>query len=305
MIFTIVGKAGFRKGLNLYFDRHDGQAVTCEEFVSAMEDANGVDLSQFLSSWYSQAGTPELTVNSNYDPAAETLTLHVKQACPKADSGGGAARPFEIPLKFGLIGTASAANLDITIDPKDLYQRLNESNDDNSAVLRVTKFEHEFIIRDVRERPVPSLLRGFSAPVKLQSDTLSRDDLLFLAAHDTDPYVRYESVQSLAMQLMLESAASQHHVHEELPMLARALKSNLELALQDEGADRAVVAPSFLPSFTFYVCVVLCCVCALPPRVGFIQDLYNSIPPSVPLNLYMYKREGEGGRGIGGGRERG
>ncbi len=161
MIFTIVGAEGFRSGLNLYFSRHDGQAVTCEEFVKAMEDANGVDLSQFLRSWYSQAGTPALTVTTEYNADAKTLVLNVKQSCEKAAMGsGGTAAPFEIPLKIGLIGSVSGENLDVKFEPKDVYP--SHDSNDRSAILRVQNFEHSFVIKNVCEKPIPSLLRGFS-----------------------------------------------------------------------------------------------------------------------------------------------
>ncbi|GBG34568.1 Puromycin-sensitive aminopeptidase [Hondaea fermentalgiana] len=237
MIQTIVTPEGFRKGLNLYFERHDGQAVTCDDFVKAMEDANEVDLSLFRDTWYTQAGTPEVSVKTSYNAEAAELTLTVEQSCP-ATPGQAEKEPFDIPLAVGLVGTSSNGPLRFKVGAAD-------AEEVDSAVLRVTKAKQEFTLHGVSEKPVPSLLRGFSAPVKLSCSELTRRDLVFLAAHDTDSFVRYESGQELAKQILtelVEKAASGVEAdaldHEDAPLLL----SSLEHTLRDASLDRALVS---------------------------------------------------------------
>jgi len=238
MIQTIVTPEGFRKGLNLYFERHDGNAVTCDDFVKAMEDANNVDLTQFRDTWYSQAGTPELKVNTSYDEATKVYTINVEQSCPPTP-GQTEKNPFDIPLALGLIGTVSNGPITFKVGA--------DGEEVDSAVLRVVESEQSFELHNVQERPVPSLLRGFSAPVKLSCPELTREDLVFLAAHDTDSFVRYESGQELCKQIlheMIAKAGSGENAdsldHEHIPLLL----SCLEHTLRDTSLDRALVALS-------------------------------------------------------------
>jgi aminopeptidase N len=181
MIHTLIGAAAFRKGMDLYFARHDNQAVTIEDFVSAMADASGVDLSQFRL-WYSQAGTPEITVEDQYDATARRYTLTLRQQT-RPTPGQPDKQPFLIPVALGLLDDSG----------KDLRP---------TEVLRFSQAEQSFQFDDV-PHPVPSLLRGFSAPVRLVG--VPADRLRFLAAHDSDPFMRWESAQQLASGILLQA----------------------------------------------------------------------------------------------------
>jgi len=218
MIHTLLGAENYRKGMDLYFARHDGQAVTCDDFVQAMEDASGVDLGQFRL-WYSQAGTPEVTVSHTYDPAAETLTLDVRQTVPDTP-GQTAKKVMHIPLALGLIGP----------DGRDMPLQLAGENGPTDVegvkMLNLKDAQESFTFVGVSQRPVPSLLRGFSAPVKLKSD-LSREDLLFLLAHDSDSFNRWEAGQELAIEVILT--------------LVRDIQAGRPLRL-DEGFSAAIAA---------------------------------------------------------------
>ncbi|WP_158047365.1 aminopeptidase N [Skermanella pratensis] len=196
MIHTLLGADGFRKGMDLYFERHDGQAVTCDDFVAAMEDATGKDLGRFRR-WYSQAGTPELAVTGEYDAAARSYRLTVRQSCPPTP-GQPTKLPFHIPLALGLLDPSGA----------DIPLRLagEPAPSGTSRVLDVTEPEQVFEFIDVPHRPVPSLLRGFSAPVKLRAP-YTDDDLTFLMAHDGDAFNRWEAGQTLATRLLLDLVA--------------------------------------------------------------------------------------------------
>ncbi|MBP2301044.1 aminopeptidase N [Azospirillum picis] len=196
MIHTLLGAENYRKGIDLYFQRHDGQAVTCDDFVAAMADASGVDLRQFQL-WYHQAGTPELQVSGTHDAAAKTYTLMVAQTVPPTP-GQPAKQPMHIPLVVGLLGP----------DGRDLPLRLEgeEAPAGTSRILHVTAATQSFTFRDVSARPVPSLLRGFSAPVKLRTD-LTDEDLTFLMAHDSDAFNRWEAGQILGTRILLGMVA--------------------------------------------------------------------------------------------------
>lgn len=199
MIHTLLGPDRFRQGTDLYFDRHDGQAVTTDDFVTAMEDANGIDLQQFRN-WYRQAGTPLLEVSSEYDQDAHSYTLKVSQSCHPTP-GQEHKDPFHLPFSVGLLDKAGN---DIALCT-DATQLSSMSRDGNhcSAILNLTKSEQEFVFTDVEAPPVPSLLRNFSAPVKLEYD-YSRDELMFLMSHDSDGFNRWEAGQRLAVDVIQE-----------------------------------------------------------------------------------------------------
>jgi aminopeptidase N len=182
--------------MDLYFARHDNSAVTIEDFVAAMQDASGVDLGEFRR-WYAQAGTPVLTVTDAYDPAARRYTLTLRQETP-ATPGQPEKQPVPVPVAMGLLGADGAA----------MPTRLAGENAgrDGTRVLLMDRAEQSFVFEDVASAPVPSLLRGFSAPVKLAG--LSRERLRFLAAHDTDSFVRWESAQQYATSVMLDLVAA-------------------------------------------------------------------------------------------------
>ena len=192
MYQTLLGRDAFLRGVQLYLERFDGQAVTTDDFLACMEEAGQVDLTQF-SRWYSQAGTPTLNVTGEYDATARTYRLTVRQSC--ADSPGQTDKqPFLIPLAVGLLGP----------DGADQPIRLagEEGEAVETLVLQVTDPEQTFLIEGVEQPPVPSLLRGFSAPVYLRQD-LEEEALAFLFAHDSDPFNRWEAGQRLASHLLL------------------------------------------------------------------------------------------------------
>jgi len=185
MIRTLLGAETFRAGSDLYFSRHDGQAVTIEEFVKAMEDASGRDLKQFRR-WYKQSGTPHLKVSSIYDAEDNTFTLNFAQSCP-ATPGQAQKQAFVIPVKLGLVG----ANGDLPLNAKG----------DTEMVFELTETTQQLVIENVLEEPVPSLLRGLSAPVKLDYP-YSTDQLAHLMASDSDGFNRWDAGQKLAFGLL-------------------------------------------------------------------------------------------------------
>lgn len=236
MIHTLLGAEGFRKGTDLYFERHDGQAVTCDDFIKAMEDANGVDLTQFKR-WYSQSGTPRLQVEDSYDAAAKTYSLTFRQSCP-ATPGQKDKQPFVIPVELGLLDAAG----------NDLPLRLagEAAAQGSNRVLSVIEAEQTFTFVDIAERPLPSLLRGFSAPVKL-AFPYDRDQLMFLMQHDSDGFNRWEAGQQLSVQV-LQDLIGQHQRGEKLVLDPRLITA-LRTLLEDESLDQAMVAEMLsLPS---------------------------------------------------------
>ncbi|XP_075642458.1 puromycin-sensitive aminopeptidase [Castanea sativa] len=205
MYKTLLGSQGFRKGMDLYFKRHDGQAVTCEDFFAAMRDANDADFANFLQ-WYSQAGTPLVKVTSSYDPKARTFSLKFCQEIPPTP-GQPVKEPMFIPVALGLLDK-TGKDIPLSSVYHDGTLQSVSSNDQPvyTTVLRVTKKEEEFVFSDISERPVPSLLRGYSSPIRLESD-LTDSDLFFLLAHDSDEFNRWEAGQLLARKLMLSLVA--------------------------------------------------------------------------------------------------
>ena len=229
MIHTLLGPELFRKGSDLYFERHDGQAVTCDDFVKAMEDASGIDLTQFKR-WYTQAGTPRLAVSEAYDSAAQTYSLTFRQSCP-ATPGQSEKLPFVIPVALGLLD-AQGVELPLRLQGESASQG-------TSRVLSVTEAEQTFTFEGVAEKPLPSLLRGFSAPVKLHFP-YSRDQLMFLMQHDSDGFNRWEAGQQLSVQV-LQELIGQHQRGEAL-VLDQRLVTALRTLLEDESLDQAMVA---------------------------------------------------------------
>ncbi|MFL6635081.1 MAG: aminopeptidase N [Massilia sp.] len=191
MYQTLLGRDGFRKGMDLYFERHDEQAVTCDDFRMAMADANGRDLTQF-ERWYSQAGTPVVQAETRWDEQAQTYTLRLIQSCP-ATPGQAEKLPFHIPVAVGLLGR-DGRDLPLTIDGKDLG---------TTAVLELTDADQSFVFTGVTEQPTPSILRDFSAPVILKHG-YSDAELVHLFSHDSDPVNRWEAGQRLAMSRLLK-----------------------------------------------------------------------------------------------------
>ena len=196
MIRTLIGKAAFRRGMDLYFARHDGEAVTCDEFVAAMADASGADFAQFMR-WYDQAGTPHVAANGRYDAQARQYVLTLEQSCA-ASPGQTDKLAYHIPVAMGLIGP----------DGADIPARLaGETNAPAHRVLSLKETRQKFVFEDVSAAPVPSLLRNFSAPVILDF-AYSDDELAHLLAHDSDPFNRWEAGQRLAGRLILAATAA-------------------------------------------------------------------------------------------------
>ena len=210
MIYTLLGEKIFRRGTDLYFSRYDGQAVTCDDFVSAMEAASNKDLKQFKR-WYNQTGTPELSIMGKHDQKAKKYTLTVRQSCPHTPgqkgfgkiietntSGNGLIKkqPFHIPFAMGLLSA----------DGKPLPLKLEGDKKDNlknTVVLEIQNEKETFVFEEIFDQPVPSLLRGFSAPVKLYFD-YSNSELALLLANDTDKFNRWEAGQQLMIRVVLE-----------------------------------------------------------------------------------------------------
>jgi aminopeptidase N len=201
MYATILGKEGFRRGMDLYFQRHDGQAVTCDDFRSAMADANGADLAQF-GRWYAQAGTPVVHCRGEFDARAQTYVLEVEQACAPTP-GEPQKQPFVIPLAVGLV---DADGRDMPLDISGGSVLAVRSAGPTTAVLMVTQAQQRFVFGGVRENPVPSLLRGFSAPVQVEFPYTDHE-LMHLMAFDADPFNRWEAGQALATRIVLAGVA--------------------------------------------------------------------------------------------------
>jgi aminopeptidase N len=226
MIATIVGEAGFRKGMDLYFKRHDGEATTVEAFVTCFEDANRYDLAQFMT-WYSQAGTPELVCSLKYDARKQTAELQVNQVLP-ATPGEPKKKPLHIPLRLGLVG-ANGHDLDLTLDTGVPL---------HDGIVHVTKRSQTFRFTGVTSRPVPSLLRGFSAPVNLTID-LSDKDLAFLMANDSDHYNRWQAAQTFATRAIVASVKALRKGERPLKAQAAELANAIGATLRDESLEPA------------------------------------------------------------------
>ncbi len=240
MIRNLIGDEGFRKGTDLYFERHDGQAVTTEDFVASMEDANDIDLSLFQH-WYSQAGTPVLDVKTTFNEKEKTFKLKIKQSCPDT-SGQINKKPFHIPLQVGLL---NKEGVDL------LLEQEGDTSTSASTIktLEVKKEIETFTFLNINDKPMLSLNRGFTSPVKIAVQQ-SNDDLAFLFAHDSDEFNRWEAGQSLAMNTLLG--------------LVENIKNNKSLSIEDNvinafrntllhpDLDKALIAQALtLPSESY------------------------------------------------------
>lgn len=232
MMNTILGAAKFREGMDLYFARHDGQAVTCDDFVAAMSDASGVDLSQFQN-WYIQAGTPILQVEGEWNEEHRQYLLTVRQNCPDTP-GQTEKRPFHMPLSVGLLGS----------DGQDLLTHEQEG----TAVLQLHEQEQLFTFKDIKEKPVVSFLRDFSAPVRVASFQ-SRAELAFLLRYDTNLYNRWDAATRLAGEVILEAA--EKLTRQEIPLLDELYLDAVAHSIQHDTEDPEILALSLtLPAET-------------------------------------------------------
>ncbi|HAT36313.1 MAG TPA: aminopeptidase N [Rhodospirillaceae bacterium] len=230
MMHALLGADGFRKGIDLYFERHDGQAVTCDDFVAAMEDAGDTDLGHFRR-WYSQAGTPTLNADGRYEEVSHRYTLTLTQETAPTP-GQPEKSPLHIPVRFALMDT----------EGKEL--RLG-ADGETERVLHLTEPEQSFVFDEIQNPPVASLLRGFSAPVKLKWQERSADEYAFQMTHDSDAFNRWEAGQNFAKRLVtraLETGAANQTLTD---AFAKALASTLE----DTATDPALVGEMLaLPS---------------------------------------------------------
>ncbi len=224
MLHRLLGEDGFRKGSDLYFERHDGQAVTIHEFVAAMEDANDIDLSQFKL-WYKQAGTPVVEARSEYDTSAQTLTLTLRQHTPDTP-GQSDKKPLWIPIALGLIDS-QGNDMPVQVEPASAWT-------DSSQVLHLRDAEQTFVFHGVSEEPQLSLLRHFSAPVKLHHEQ-SAEQLLFLLQHDSDGFNRWDAGQKLMLQWIEQARVGEF-------TLSKAEQQALITLLQDDSLDKAMLS---------------------------------------------------------------
>ena len=215
MIHTLLGKKDFRKGMDLYFSRHDGQAATTEDFLKAMEDASETDLTQFRR-WYHQAGTPEITVDTNYDADKKLLKLRFKQSSKIATN-----KPFHVPLSIGLINP----------DGSEIETA--------TQIVNFTKAEQSLDFENIEEGTAVSVLRNYSAPVKLKFD-LSNQQLAFLMAHDSDEFNRWNSAQQLGLNIML-ALVKDYQLQKPLNLDAFFIETFKKVML-DTSLDKALAA---------------------------------------------------------------
>ncbi|MFQ3187649.1 MAG: aminopeptidase N [Marinomonas primoryensis] len=255
MIHTLLGKEKFRAGSDLYFNRHDGQAVTCDDFVAAMQEASGVDLTQFKR-WYSQAGTPVVSVTDAFDKDAGIYRLTMKQDTP-ATPGQPTKLPLHIPIRIGLLDELGNA-LSATVN--------NVNSEDH--VLHLISNEQVFEFAGLTARPVPSLLRGFSAPVKLRYDYAPADLLLLMSA-DSDGFNRWSAAQQLAVN-ELNTLIKQSIGGETLSVNSQ-LAHGFKTLLSDASLDPAMVA----------------LVLALPSQ-AYLSELANPIYPAAIKQARQY-----------------
>ncbi|MEM7293980.1 MAG: DUF3458 domain-containing protein, partial [Pseudomonadota bacterium] len=226
VLHTILGEANFRKGMDLYFERHDGQAVTCEDFVAAMEDASGIDLT-VARNWYSQAGTPTLHVEMEHDAAAKTCTVHFSQSTP-ATPGQDHKDATHIPIAMALLGD----------DGQPLALNTEGVEGATETVFDLKTNATSLVFNGIDSAPVPSLLRGFSAPVKLHYN-YSAEQLAFLMANDGDAFNRWDAAQQLVTRVALDMLEDNNANRS---MSVPGLLLDACASLLDSDADDALLA---------------------------------------------------------------
>lgn len=230
MYHTLIGAEAFRKGMDLYFERHDGNAVTCDDFRAAMADASGKDLTQF-ENWYLQAGTPVLEVERHWDKERGRFTLLFRQHCPRGQELE-SFQPLHIPVRMALLDS----------DGSEMSTLLKGESPDQAClerVLEVTQFQQSFVFVGLSNEPSPSLLRGFSAPVDLRISRSARE-LSFLMAHDRDSFNRWDAAQELFGDAILELVQRQQNGRTML--LPEELKEAMRAVLTDKTMDGSMRA---------------------------------------------------------------
>ena len=299
MIYTLLGKEQFHSGMDLYFARHDGQAVTTEDFVNAMQDASGVDLSQFQR-WYHQAGTPVVDARGEYDPEHKAYTLTFRQSYPERDEkqsngkqGQKQKLPLHIPIRLGLFDS----------DGRELRLLKNSASEwsvaplsetaTGSHVFELTDADMRLVIKDVQEPPTPSLLRGFSAPVYLHFD-YTEDMLAQLLAHDTDPFCRWEASQQLAIQTLLHNI--ENHCSGTDLVYSEALVNAFSQVLMDAETDPAFAAEALTLPSEIYIAEQLETVdpdAVHAVRLGLVRRLARSLQDQFEDGYERYTVSGE------------
>jgi len=252
MLQTIAGRDGFRKGMDLYFARHDGQAVTCDDFVAAIADANGLDLTQF-SRWYSQAGTPRVAVTVSVDAAEQVCELVVTQHTP-ATPGQPDKLPLPIPFAIGMLAADGSAQPMITAD--EPTRALIRSIESGTALIELREASHRLRFKGIASRPVMSLGRGFSAPVIIEHNW-SDAELELLAAHDSDPFNRWEAAQQRMLRAVLAVMRG-----DDPEAAGAAVAALMRRLLDDPGLD-----PAFVDALISF------------PSEGFIAEQLDSVDP--------------------------
>jgi len=235
MLEVLLGRDGFRRGMDRYVELFDGKAITTEDFLYAMESANNVKFEQFRR-WYHQAGTPVCNVSGSYDAEKQTFTLSVKQSCaPTAD--GSPKDPFYFPMAVGL-PDESGSDIPLVMD--------SDESKDTTRILIIDKPQQDFVFTNIASKPVPSLFRNFSAPVKVEYD-YSREELMFLLHHDSDSFNRYDAGQKLGLSCLLEMTAALQGGRE--PIVADEILDAFGSLIGDDSQDLAFCAHALaLPS---------------------------------------------------------
>ncbi len=227
MLHTLLGPELFRAGSDLYFERHDGEAATIDDFIAAMKDVSGRDFSSFMH-WYTQGGTPRLAVSGEYDAKAQCYRVTLNQSCPATPESADKA-PFHVPIRLGLVGAAG----DLPLHLK------GHANGESEITYELKAATETLVFENVAEEPIPSLLRGFSAPVKLDFP-YSRDQLLHLMRYDSDSFNRWEACNKLALGI-LQGLIDDVLTGRELILDERLIEAYRAL-LNDKAADPAMVA---------------------------------------------------------------
>lgn len=236
MIHTLLGEVAFQQGMALYFERHDGTAATCDDFVAAMEDASGIDLTQFRY-WYSQSGTPHLSVTSAYDEKAQKYHLTIKQKT-KPTKDQAKKQALHIPINMALYDP-SGSSVPLIINGKAV-----------ESVLSLKEREQTFVFEQLKQKPVVSLLREFSAPVSLSYD-YSDEELIFLMRHETNAFARWDAGQTLLANYIKRGllACQQAHLDVKQPLLPQAVIDGFAAVLSNASLDDDFIAEMLtLPS---------------------------------------------------------
>ena len=264
MLKTLLGEKGFKNGMDLYLERHDGEATTIEAFLTCFSEATATDLGQFAR-WYEQAGTPQVDVKSHYDQTTGELILDIKQSMPIL-SGQADAEPAVIPLRFGLVGSNGRDIIPTKVTGARVQQ---------GSVLILEEQQQTVTCSGLPERPVLSIGRGFSAPIRLQTHQ-SMDDLLFLARQDNDPFNRWQALQTLASLDLLRLAADARTGRTLVP--ASHLIETYGDVLGNNTLDPAFRALAL----------------QLPSEADLAQDLGKNVDPDAIANARQALREAIG-----------